>query len=356
MAEQKNSEEPEEEPKPKLKREPERAGGGINSGYGSGSGKPPRPTAVGLGGSDDEFDPGKLRFYDLDSPDVEVFDWNRVQSNPIAGLRFIRLDTYPRPDSLGADGKTVNAHPVTVWRDEGKLANWVSRCNSKLDELHKKQASIAYYVQGCRTGCAEYFGVSIGASVGASEEDDSVVEQLVRELARPRLLNKQIEQVAAAELIASEEIMDLIEQDCTYSEILTGLPYGLAYKEGDGPLVAEGAPDTNAYGSFWIAMAGLQGHRFGILSLAKPYSEQARRAEELALIRSIETASRNEDPAKKRQLKYYLERQRYYLKMFQQADSAAVWSVSCYAFAGKNRSLSGSQVCLDMVSLTLTKE
>lgn len=149
---------------------------------------------------------------------------------------------------------------------------------------------------------------------------------------RPGLLSKPAEQIAAAELIAGEEIMALIEADCNYSEILTGLPYGIAYTEGVDPNIAEGAPDNSAYGTFWISMAGVYGQRFGLLALAKPYSEKVRRAEELALISSIEAASLNEDPAKKRDLKYYLERQRYYLKMFQQGHSAALWSVCCYAF------------------------
>ncbi len=330
MSKQQNSEEPDEKPKPKLKREPERAGSGSSggSGSGSGSGRPPRPTAVGLGGSDDEFDSGKWRSSTSDSPDGGILDWNRVQSIPMEGLRFVQLDSYPRPGSLDVDGKTGNAHPVKMWRDESKLANWISRSQAKLDELHKRQASIAYFVHGSRTGCTEYFG----ASIGASAEEDGFVEQLLRELVRRGVVEAKGEPVATAELIDSEEIQALIEEDCSYSEILTGLPTGIAYRAGVGQNSADEAADDSAYGTFWIAMAGLLGHRYGILALAKPYSERARRAEALALIRSIEAASLNEDPDKKRMLKYYLDRQRYYLKMFQPGETEALWSVSCYVF------------------------
>lgn len=330
MTEQKNSEESEDEPKPKLEREPERAGSGISggSGSGSGSGRPPRPTAVGLGGSDDEFDSGKWRPSIFDSPDGGILDWNRVQSNPIYGLRFVQLDSYPRPGSLDADGNAVNVHPVTMWRDESKLANWISRSQAKLDELHKRQASIAYFVHGSRTGCTEYFG----ASIGASAEEDGFVEQLLRELVRPGVVEAKGEPVATAELIDSEEIMDVIEADCIYSEILIGLPKGVAYGEGVGPSIAGGTLDNSTYGSFWIAMAGLYGHTFGILTLARPYPEQARRAEESALIRWIEAASVNQERCEKPKLKYYLDWQRYYLNMFQACETEALWSVSCYAF------------------------
>src|SRR5690606_24453095 len=107
-----------------------------------------------------------------------------------------------------------------------------------------------------------------------------------------------------------------------YTGLVTGIP---ALKSTAG--------DTMESEQIERLAQGLQGHEFGFMVLAIPIPNTKVSKEEFLIVDQIQRAQENEDPEKKRRIKYYLELQDSYLKHIQLGTAVGQWLTGAFYFA-----------------------
>lgn len=271
-------------------------------GEGGAAGKPPRPTAVGTGGSGfDDSGIGKLRRYDLDdnlNPD-EFISW------AVPNLTFAGLESMNR--SLPSESGEENDSS-----DECYSRRQYPDMEDAISGLHTKNANIAFLMMGERNDVHHYYGASVPSAEAVDSSNasfDNVVSVVHQVNERANFHN---------EPVPAEELREMMSQQCRYGGVITGIP---------------------AMGSYTAASQNerifkeLQGHEYGLLILAVPIPKQHVTSEEFSIIDQIQRARDNDNPERKRRIKYYLELEEAYLKHVQLGTAIGMWLVGAYYFS-----------------------
>lgn len=187
--------------------------------------------------------------------------------------------------------------------------------------LHSQKANLAFFVHGHKAGVNYYMGVSLPAmgegGKGAGESAE-ISYQTVKSILHSVYNGVNIHK----DPFNSEQIKSLMAPLTVHTGIVTGIPS-----------LKSTAGDTMESEQIERLTSGLQWHDFGILVLAVPIPGKFVTQEEISVVDQMQRAQENEDPDKKRRIKYYLELQDSYLKHLQLGTTIGAWQVGVYFFA-----------------------
>ncbi|MBS1999814.1 MAG: DUF87 domain-containing protein, partial [Cyanobacteria bacterium SZAS LIN-2] len=265
-----------------------------------------------------------LRRYDLDNLENDPLTSEEIVSWPIPGLTFVRVDGILRSWDIERErqqqGQQQQQDP-----DPSKPPRRMYLSEDALVALHSQKAYLAFLVIGSKAGVHYYMGVSMAQSVDESGADDSV--KIAYNTMKSVLHSVYGGVDVFKKPFNADEIQKMIEPLTKYTGVVTGIP---ALKSTGGETIESEQIERLA--------SGLQGHDFGFLVLAAPIPATRINREESSVVDQIQKAQENEDPEKKRRIKYYLELQDAYLKHIQLGTAIGHWLTVPYFFA-KERSV-----------------
>jgi hypothetical protein len=262
-----------------------------------------------------------LRRYDLDLLDTAPVDPVQITSWPIPALTFARVDGVLRSWDIEREKQQQNKEQPQQGQDPNQLPKRMYLMEDALAGLHSQQAKVAFLVIGNKTGVNYYFGASLDPGADAGNGDSSA----------PVLSFNSVRSVLHSvyngvdiynEPFSSETIQGMIASRANHIGIITGVP---ALKSTGG--------DTMESEQIERLANGLRGHDFGFLVLAVPIPKNLVMQEEFSVVDQFQKAQENEDPEKKKRIKYYLELQDAYLKHIQLGAAVGSWLVGAYFFA-----------------------
>lgn len=261
-----------------------------------------------------------LRRYDLDNLDTEPIDPASLTSWPVPGLTFVRVDGVLRSWDIEREKQQQQQQQPQQGQDPNQLPKRMYLMEDALTGLHSQKANLAYLILGNKTGVNYYMGVSLPSpddSNGGNESPDVSFQSL------KSILHSVYNGVDIyKEPFPAETMMSMVTPLAKNIGVVTGIP---SLKSTGG--------DTMDSEQIERLANGLQGHDFGMLILAVPIPNQFVSREEFNVVDQIQRAQENEDPEKKRRIKYYLELQDSYLKHIQLATAIGSWQVGVYYFA-----------------------
>jgi hypothetical protein len=264
-----------------------------------------------------------LRRYDLDALDQEAPHPNDIVSWPVPGLTFVRVDGVLRTWDIEREKQQQQQQPQNN-QDPNQLPKRMYLSEDALTGLHSQKANLAFLTLGSKTGVQYYMGMSLppsnnGNGNGIGEESSTLVSYNVLK----SILHSVYNGVDIyKDPFSSDQIRDLISPVANNIGIVSGVP-SLKSTAGD----TQESEQIERIGS------GLQGLNFGMLVLAVPIPQKLVSAEEFSVIDQIQRAQENEDPEKKRRIKYFLELQDAFLKHIQLGTAIGMWQVCTYFFA-----------------------
>lgn len=263
-----------------------------------------------------------LRRYDLDNLESEPVDPASLTSWPIPGLTFVRVDGILRSWDIEREkqqqGQNVQQDP-----DPTKPPKRMYLMEDALTGLHSQKANLAFLVLGDKSGVHYYMGISLPSAVESAEPGSDPSNICYNSL--KSILHSVYGGVDVFKKpFSAEEIHTMVKPMTKYTGVVTGIP---ALKSTAG--------DTTDSEQIERLAAGLQGNEFGMLILAVPIPSKNVTREETAVVDQIQRAQENEDPEKKRKIKYYLELQDSYLKHIQLGTALGMWLTVPYFFAPK---------------------
>lgn len=253
--------------------------------------KPPRRTAVGAGGSGDDWDGniGDLRGYDLDSDiDDELTSW------PMPGLSFVQILSHGSQDK-------ENDH-----------------MEETLSSLYCQRANLAFLYLGDNTRIRWFMGLSL-PTASIATDDESISNSRLRSV-----LQASCDQIQLSEeRLSAETIKTMIKPVSTYVGCITGIP------------ATPGAGSDAMYYTQQIERltVGLHGKEFGVLVVAIPVPQTMIHREDYSVLDLIERAREIKDPNCKRRVKYYLLLHEAYQRHLELGAKIGVWQVGVYYFA-----------------------
>lgn len=270
-------------------------------GDGGGSDKPRRPTAVGAGSPDDDFEEriADLRRYDLDALENSPVPANEIQSWPIPGLTFVRIDGILR--SLDLEQEEQRRNQQSMQKDPSALPKRMYLMEDALTGLNSQKANIAYLVLGSKTGVNYYMGISLQQAPEELKEND---------LAK---VCYEIQKSILHSVYSGVEINEKIFDASDLKALVAPLAGNVGIVSGVASLKNAGV-DTLESEQIERIASGLQGLDFGMLILAAPVPSKLVSDEEFIVLDEMHKAQENNDAEKKRRIKYYLELQDAYLK------------------------------------------
>jgi hypothetical protein len=262
-----------------------------------------------------------LRRYDLDALETEPINPMEIISWPVPGLTFVRVDGILRSWDIERE-KQQQSQSQQQNQDPNQLPKRMYLSEDALTGLNSQKANLSYVVLGSKTGVRYYMGMSLpGLSDGNGDEDASKVSyETLKSILHSVYNGVDIYK----EPFSSDDMKALITPMTNYAGIVTGIP---ALKSTGG--------DTADSEQIERIANGLQGHEFGMMVLAVPIPNQFVSREEFAIVDQIQRAQENEDPEKKRKVKYLLELQDAYLKHTQLGTAIGAWQVGVYFFASE---------------------
>ncbi len=187
-----------------------------------------------------------------------------------------------------------------------------------LTGMHSQKAYLAFLVLGDKTGVSYYMGASIAAGEAADGDGASISFQTLKSILHSVYNGVDIYK----DPFTLDEMKAKVAPLATHTGIITGIP---ALKSTAG--------DTMESEQIERLASGLQGKDFGMMILAAPIPKAYVTKEEFHVVDQIQRAQENEDPEKKRRIKYYLELQDAYLKHIQLGTAIGSWQVGTYFFA-----------------------
>ena len=171
-----------------------------------------------------------------------------------------------------------------------------------LTGLHSQKTNLAYLVLGSKTGVRYYMGISMPANYeGGPGEAEHISFSTLKSILYSVYNGVDIYKDA----FSADSIKAMVSPLANHIGLMTGIP---ALKSTAG--------DTLDSEQIERLANGLQGHDFGMLTLAVPIPPSLVNQEEFNVVDQIQKAQENEDPEKKRRIKYYLELQDAYLKQY----------------------------------------
>ncbi len=260
-----------------------------------------------------------LRRYDLDDLDTRPFDGAQLHSWPIPDLTFVRIDGVLRSWDIEREKNQQQQQPQQD-QDPSKPPKRMYLMEDALTGLHSQKANLSFLVLGNKVGVNYYMGVSLPADVASNAEGEAnmVSYQSLRSILHSVYNGVDIH----GEPFTTDQMKRMVDPLAVHTGIVTGIP---ALKSTAG--------DTMESEQIERLANGLQGHDFGFLVLAIPIPNQKVNKEEFAVVDQIQRAQENEDPEKKRRIKYYLELQDAYLKHVQLGIAVGHWLTCVYFFA-----------------------
>ncbi len=264
-----------------------------------------------------------LRRYDLDELDPRSFDPTALESWPLPDLTFVRIDGVLRSWDIEREKNQASQNPQNQSeQDPSKPPKRMYLMEDALTGLHSQKANLAFAVIGNKEGVKYYMGVSVPGDrdLDTSEEENV---NMVSFTSLRSILHSVYNGVDICDHpFDSEEIKSMIAPQAKYTGLVTGIP---ALKSTAG--------DTMESEQIERLAQGLQGHEFGFMVLAIPIPNTKVSKEEFLIVDQIQRAQENEDPEKKRRIKYYLELQDSYLKHIQLGTAVGQWLTGAFYFA-----------------------
>ncbi len=264
-----------------------------------------------------------LRRYDLDALEGQPIDPAAFESWRVPGLTFVRIDGVLRSWDIEREKQQQQQQPQAN-NDPNQLPKRQYVMEDALTGLHAQKANIAYLVIGNKAGVNYYMGMSppvfqeTNGNGSKPQQDPNLPYTTLRSLLHSVYNGVDIH----AEPFSSDAIRSMISPLATYTGIVTGVPS-----------LKSSIDSTMESEQIERVANGLQGNQFGILLLAAPIPQRLVSQEEFAIVDQIQRAQDQEDPEKKRRIKYYLELQDAYLKHVQLGTAVGMWQVGVYYFA-----------------------
>lgn len=264
-----------------------------------------------------------LRRYDLDNLDVEPLNPADITSWPVPNLTFVRVDGVLRSWDIEREKQQQQQQPQQD-QDPNKPPKRMYLMEDAICGLHSQKANLSYLVLGNKQGVNYYMGISLpnidmGNGNGSAPIDSATLSyESVKSILHSVYNGVDIYK----EPFSHDTIKSMISPLANNIGVITGIP---ALKSTAG--------DTTESEQIERLASGLQGHEFGLLVLAVPIPSPFVTKEEFAVVDQIQRAQENEDPEKKRRIKYYLELQDAYLKHIQLGTAIGSWQVCTYYFA-----------------------
>lgn len=261
----------------------------------------------------------ELRRYDLDMLETEPPNPMEVQSWPIPGLTFVRIDGILRSWDIEREKQQQNQNQQPK-NDPNQMPQRMYLMEDALAGLHSQKSNLSFLILGSKTGVNYYMGMSVPSLTEGTNGDEAaqVSYTTVKSILHSVYNGVDIHKDA----FSSDQIKEMIAPLTANVGITTGIP---ALKSAGG--------DTMESEQIERIANGLQGHNFGILVLAFPVPSQYVSKEEFTVVDQIQRAQESEDPEKKKKIKYYLELQDSYLKHLQLGTAIGSWQVGVYFFA-----------------------
>jgi hypothetical protein len=260
-----------------------------------------------------------LRRYDLDALDTDPVNPNDIISWPIPNLTFVRIDGILRSWDIEREKQQQSQAPQQN-QDPNQLPKRMYLMEDALAGLNGQKACLAYLVLGGKTGVNYYMGMSIQntgngntANLSDAESYDSL-KSILHSVYNGVDIFK--------ESFSADTMRSMISPIANHIGIVSGIPS-----------LKSTAGDTMESEQVERIASGLQGHDFGMLTLAVPIPQKMVNTEEFSIVDQIQRAQENEDPEKKRRIKYYLELQDAYLKQVQLGTAIGHWQTCVYFFA-----------------------
>jgi hypothetical protein len=260
-----------------------------------------------------------LRRYDLDNLDTQPLNPNDLASwRIVPELTFARIDGILRSWDIEREKQQQQQQPQQQ-NDPNQPPKRMYLSEDALTGFHSQKCNLAYYIQGSRTGVRYYMGMSMPPQYESTNGDSaSMYFNTVKSIMFSVYNGVDI----YSKPFSGDEIKGMIEPLATHVGVVTGIP---ALKSTGG--------DTMESEQIERLANGLQGHDFGMLILAVPIPPRLVNQEEFSVVNEIQKAQENEDPEKKRRIKYYLDLQDAYLKHIQLGTAVGSWQVGVYYFA-----------------------
>jgi len=262
----------------------------------------------------------ELKRIDLDMLDSEPFDPSQLISWAVPNLTFARIDGVLRSWDIEGE-KQQNKQQPQQDQEPNKPPKRMYLMEDALTGLHGQKAHLAFLVLGSKTGVNYYMGASVpqGTENGALAKDSG---QFSYNTVKSVLHSVYNGVDVYKEPFTADAIKSLISARANHIGVVTGIP-GLKSTGGD----------TMESEQIERLANGLQGHDFGFLVLAVPIPKNLVSKEEFDVVDQYQRAQENEDPEKKRRIKYYLELQDAYLNHLKLGTALGMWQVGAYFFA-----------------------
>jgi Helicase HerA, central domain len=292
----------------------------MTSGSGSGSGN-------SSGGDRNIWDEriADLRRYDLDSLEVEPLDPDLIESWPLPGLTFVRVDGILRTWDIEREKQQQQQQPQGN-QDPNQLPKRMYLMEDALTGLHSHKANIAYLTLGSKTGVNYFMGMSpvqirSGGS-GSPHEPASSLESY--EILKSILYSVYNGVDIHSSPFNADQIRSMMGPIANNIGVVHGVP---SLKSTGG--------DTQESEQIERLASGLQGLSFGMLTLAVPIPQHLVTEEHFNVVDQIQRAQENEDSEKKRRIKYYLELMDANMKHLDLGIATGHWQVCTYYFAAE---------------------
>jgi hypothetical protein len=262
----------------------------------------------------------ELKRIDLDLLDSEPFDPAQLTSWPVANLTFARIDGVLRSWDIEREKQQSSQQPQQD-QDPNKVPKRMYLMEDALTGLHGQKTQLAFLVLGSKTGVSYYMGASVpqGTDNGAVGNDGGMFSYNTVKSVLHSVYNGVD---VYKEPFSADSIKALISARSNHIGVVTGIP-GLKSTGGD----------TMESEQIERLANGLQGHDFGFLVLGVPIPKSLVSKEEFDVVDQIQRAQENEDPEKKRRIKYYLELEDSYLNHLKLGTALGMWQVGAYFFA-----------------------
>jgi len=260
-----------------------------------------------------------LRRYDLDALELDPVSGADVVSWPVPGLTFVRVDGILRSWDIEGEKQQAKQQPQQN-QDPNQGPKRMYLMEDALTGMHSQKAYLAFLVLGDKTGVQYYMGASIANPGDGGDGADSTN---ISFNTLKSILHSVYNGVDTyKDPFTLDQMKAMVAPLATHTGIITGIP---ALKSTAG--------DTMESEQIERLASGLQGKDFGMMVLAAPIPKAYVTKEEFHVVDQIQRAQENEDPEKKRRIKYYLELQDAYLKHIQLGTAIGSWQVGTYFFA-----------------------
>lgn len=260
-----------------------------------------------------------LRRYDLDYAEDQPPKAEDLVSWPIPGLTFVRVDGILRSWDLEQEKQQRNQQPQQQ-QDPNQLPKRMYLMEDALTGLNSQKAYVAYAIIGSKTGVNYYMGMSLQNPPEGMETSN--LGQICYEIQKSILHSVYNGVDINKNAYSADDIKALIAPLAQNVGIVTGVA---SLKSTGG--------DTLESEQIERIANGLQGFDFGMLMLAAPAPQRLVSEEEFIILENIQKAQENEDPEKKRRIKYFLELMDAYLKHIQLGQAIGHWQVGVYFFS-----------------------